>query len=403
MKPNIATTDAEALFRAFVACLIVVSLPIKNAAYVTPAVYLLILWLHGESRIVGRVVVLCSAILMISSIAVLWDHLGGQTVNFPGLWLGLVTYGPLFVVLCETYRRTIDQVTYGKFVRVCAWYILFQSVVGVFQFVATGNSDAVCGTLGLLDGFRQNITIAQVYFTFLIFGMILFLVPVASQRLPRVAIATGVLICVLAQSGHQTIFFVVTLVVCGMSRISHVGTFVRTVAAAAVLSLLMFQIYPETLWMTREWYRKVADTSNSPKRLAYEGAISILEEPKNLLIGTGLGQYSSRAALITSNEYLAVAAAPVYDRQVRLLQRSYCAIHLALRRIRRGQRNRQTLHVCDQSARRVGPCTLHCLARSDLPQCRLVCQAHDRQWRPGPVDWVHHDGRYDFFHALLLY
>src|SRR5215213_2637623 len=130
-----ATTDAKALFRAFVACLIVASLPIKNAAYVTPALYLLILWLHGEFRIVGRVIMICSAVLAISSIAVLWDHLGGHTVNFPGVLLGLLTYAPLLVVLCETFNRTIDQATYDKFAKACAWFILIQSAVGAFQFV----------------------------------------------------------------------------------------------------------------------------------------------------------------------------------------------------------------------------------------------------------------------------
>ena len=49
--------------------------------------------------------------------------------------------------------------------------------------------------------------------------MILFLVPVANQRrLYKVAIAAGVIVCVMAQSGHQTIFFVFTLVACGLSR-----------------------------------------------------------------------------------------------------------------------------------------------------------------------------------------
>lgn len=299
-------TDAKALFRAFVACLIVASLPIKNAAYVTPALYVLILWLHGERRVVGRVIMLSSAILLISSIAVLWDHLTGKTVNFPGIWFGLFTYAPLFVLLCETFGRTIDQATYGRFARVCAWFILFQSAIGLFQFVATGNSDAVCGTLGLFDGFRPSVTIIQVYFTFLIFGMILFLVPVASEPLHRVAIAAGIVICVLAQSGHQTIFFVATLLLCGLARVSHIGTLVRTVVAAAVVSLLVIQIYPDTYYVSREWYLKLTDSPNSPKRLVYEGARSILAEPKHMLIGTGLGQYSSRAALMSSNEYLYV-------------------------------------------------------------------------------------------------
>jgi len=299
-----ATTDTKALYRAFLVCLVVASLPIKNFAYVTPALYLLILWLHGERRVAGRVALLCSAILVISFIAILWDHLGGRTVNLPGVWFGLVTYAPLMVVLCETFGRTIDQPTYDRFVTVCAWFILFQSLIGIFQFVATRNTDAVCGTFGLLDGFRQSITIAQVYFTFTILGMILFLVPAASQWLPRMAIVIGLLTCVIAQSGHQLIFFVVALVVCGLARLSQFGTFVRTIAAATAMTFLVLQFYPDTVWLAREWYEKVTDTSDSPKRLALEGAVSILEEPKNLLIGTGLGQYSSRAALISSDEYL---------------------------------------------------------------------------------------------------
>jgi hypothetical protein len=193
---------------------------------------------------------------------------------------------------------------YDKFITVCTWFVLFQSLVGMLQFVATRNPDAVCGTFGLLDGFRQNITIAQVYFTFTIFGMILFLVPAASGGLPKAAIAAGSLTCVLAQSGHQLIFFVVALVLCGMARVTHLGTLVRAVAAAAVMIFLVLQFYPDSVWLAREWYEKAIDASQSPKLLALEGAASIMEEPKNVIIGTGLGQYCSRAALISSNEYL---------------------------------------------------------------------------------------------------
>jgi hypothetical protein len=300
-------TDAKALFRAFVACLIVVSLPIKNIAYVTPPLYLAILWLHGERRVFGRTVVLSSVILMISGIAVLWDHLAGKTVNFPGIWFGLFTYAPLFVLLSETFDRTIDEATYDRFAKVCAWFILIQSAVGLLQFVGTGNADAVCGTLGLIDGFRSSVTIIQVYFTFIVFSMILFLLPVANQVFYRVTIGVGVLICVLAQSGHQTIFFVATLLLCGLARATHIATLVRTVIAAAVVSLLVMQVYPDTYFIAREWYVKLIESSNSPKRLVCQGAMSILEEPKNLLIGTGLGQYSSRAALMSSNEYLNVS------------------------------------------------------------------------------------------------
>lgn len=37
--------------------------------------------------------------------------------------------------------------------------------------------------------------------------------------------------------------------------------------------------------------------------MAVDGGLEILSNPKNLIIGTGLGQYSRRAALVSSNEY----------------------------------------------------------------------------------------------------
>jgi hypothetical protein len=300
------TSDGKGIYRAFLACLFVVSLPIKNFAYVAPALYLLILLLNREYRVVGRVILLSSAILLMSGVAVLWDHLAGRTVNFPGLWLGLITHAPLFIVLCESFDREVDQQTYQKFVTACICFIVLQSLIGVFQFVATGNPDAVCGTFGLLDGFKQQVTIAQVYFTFTIFGMILFLIPAGGQPLAQVAIVMGMLICVLAQSGHQMIFFVASLVACGLLRITRIGTLARTICAATLIAVLVLQFYPNTAWLACEWFDKVAKNSDSPKRMALEGASSIMTEPKNFLIGTGLGQYSSRAALISSNEYLSV-------------------------------------------------------------------------------------------------
>ena len=80
--------NARALYRAFLVCLVVVSLPIKNLAYVAPPIYLLILLLHREYAVATRVALLTCAVLLFSIVAVLWDHLGGRTVNFPGLWLG---------------------------------------------------------------------------------------------------------------------------------------------------------------------------------------------------------------------------------------------------------------------------------------------------------------------------
>jgi hypothetical protein len=78
----------------------------------------------------------------------------------------------------------------------------------------------------------------------------------------------------------------------------------RGAAMAAFLVVIMMQIYPDTWAHTADWYRKVIDDPHSAKRMVLSDSIHFLANPKVAVLGTGMGQYSSRAALITSNEYL---------------------------------------------------------------------------------------------------
>jgi hypothetical protein len=89
-------------------------------------------------------------------------------------------------------------------------------------------------------------------------------------------------------------------------RLNRPRTTLAAAAALGFLLLAMVQFYPATFDNTRAWYRKVALNSRSPKRLAVMEGCGILADPKNMLLGTGLGQFSSRASFITSNEYLTV-------------------------------------------------------------------------------------------------
>jgi len=145
---------------------------------------------------------------------------------------------------------------FEKLITVTAWFVIVQSAIGVVQFALSRNGDAVAGTFGLLDFYLNTISITQVYFTFTIFGMILFLLLDTKQPISKLAIVAGLLACAIAHSGHQTIFFVASLTMFSVVQFKRIGTAVRAAAMGVFLIFLMVQIYPETWTHTREWYRK---------------------------------------------------------------------------------------------------------------------------------------------------
>ena len=193
----------EALYWSFVVCLVVVSLPIKNLAYLAPLVYLAVQYWYGNQRLIARTLTLAAVVAIVSLLAVMWDSLRAQAVNLPVVAMGILTYLPLLIVLSERATRKINEATFRRFVDLCALFVIVQSAIGLLQFAAFGNPDTVCGTYGLLDGMHSTVTIAQVYFTFTIFGMLLFMLPDIRRPLVATAFAIGLTACAVAQSGPR--------------------------------------------------------------------------------------------------------------------------------------------------------------------------------------------------------
>ncbi|MCE9544634.1 MAG: hypothetical protein K8T25_03830 [Planctomycetia bacterium] len=305
----IAPAKTSAFYAAFVISLVLVSVPVKNFAYIVPVVYLLYQLLRGNRRLVMRVLAALSAVALVSGICLISAG-DDMQVNVPGMVLALLTYLPIFIVACHPPVLSLSDQDIRRMQTTCAWFVIVQSLIGFVQFAISRNPDTVCGTFGLLDFRAGAITIAQVYYTFTLFCMLLFLFLDAKRRLVQVAIAIGLISCVLAQSGHQTIFFMASLGAVALTRLKRPKIVFGSLTAIVAIALLVQCFYPETFGLAREWERKVFD-QDSPKRLAVEGGLSVLENPKNLLLGTGLGQFSSRAALMTSNDYLTFELPPM--------------------------------------------------------------------------------------------
>ena len=188
----------------------------------------------------------------------------GQAVNMPGLLFGTLTFASLAVMLGLRSDFTISPERWRQLRSAVAWFVIVQSVLGMLQFAASGNPDMVCGTFGLLD-FRHGVTICQVYLTFSLFTMIMFLLTDATGRLPKVAIALGLITCALAHSGDQTLFFVLSLALVAMLqlRIKDLGKLAYIFFAVVGLTMTISTVY----WAdAKGWYQEVAVEVNSPKK-----------------------------------------------------------------------------------------------------------------------------------------
>jgi hypothetical protein len=224
-------------------------------------------------------------------------------VSLPGIIFGTLTYATLAVILALRTNFKIGAERYEQIRMAVAWFMILQSILGLLQFAAGRDSDAVCGTFGLLD-FRGAVTIGQVYLTFNLFAMCLFLLTDMRRLLAKIALGLGLVACALAHSGHQTIFLIASLGIVGLLQLRLKD--LLKLAALLVVVVGLTATVSTVLWrdMT-DWAGKLT-SEDTPKVMATHAAGEILSFPKNMLIGTGMGQFASRAALIASDQYLSV-------------------------------------------------------------------------------------------------
>lgn len=285
--------------------LILVALPIKNFAYLVPSIFFVLQAFWGNNAFVRRTIFWGTLIFCVSALSITIDSMSGQVVNPPGLLFAALTYSTLVVILALRPDFSISPARWRSLRTAVAWFVIIQSVIGILQFAACRDPDAVCGTFGLFD-FLGGITIAQVYLTFNVFAMVMFLMMGSRTRLENVAVVVGLLACLMAHSGHQTLFFIGSLVIVAMLQM-RLRDMLKLGAVVAVLVVLMASVSSIDGHDINEWYRKVALEQDSPKKMVTISAVNLMQEPKNLLLGTAMGQFGSRAALMSSGEYLSTA------------------------------------------------------------------------------------------------
>lgn len=226
----------------------------------------------------------------------------GYENNSISLLYGLITYSSFLILLSLKNKDSINTYEISYIVKYLSYFVIVQSLVVFFQMSQTWNWDALSGTFGLFD-YMGRITISQVMFTFTTYVIMLFLLPYWNKGIVKVALVLGLISTSAAQSGHQFIFLIFTgLIVYASFKDKKLLFKTVLISSGAIMIVLLF--FPRTIDLALAWFQKIA-FGNYPKALITIDAFELLiEDFKIAIMGTGLGQFSSRASLFSSGDYL---------------------------------------------------------------------------------------------------
>jgi len=255
--------------------------------------------------------------------------------SFGNFYFFLITGASLLILLYD-FRGLITEHLIYKIVQFTSIIIVFEACFGLTQvvtgFSTTGTFDSNTGDFvkGTIEpSFFSNIGTGSNQMFAILMSIFLLLVFIFSQNWSKkrtLLIGIVVLSFVMASVMHAIIFLIVAIflaiifkVIFGInlkklfviSRRWRVLMILFTVVF--IIGILVSIFLPRNL-ATIDIYLKqtlnFSAESHSPKTVATYLSIYNLpqDEPLQSFIGLGLGQYSSRAALIRSGEYLSIGA-----------------------------------------------------------------------------------------------
>jgi hypothetical protein len=292
--------EERKLLGAFIALIIVVAFPGKLLFYISPAVLILISLFSGGFIRFWRLVGIIFGMLALSLATIAFDLVDGNHANIPGLVFAVIGYLPIFILWSLSKDFRVSEGFAWRLANACLVFILVEGAIASAQWVITQSGDLVSGTFGLFDALANELTISQVNFCFTLFCMVVYCAIWIRKRRMKLGCGVALASALVASAAHQTLFFMAlmpTLAITGRRRFRRLLVSIGIVGALCAGTLFLD---PQIVEHIDGWADKVLLTPNSSKRLAVSGALKLMEG-KNLLLGVGLGQFSSRAAIMSSS------------------------------------------------------------------------------------------------------
>lgn len=309
----------SAYYGAFILALVLCWAPSKLLGYLAPGLVLALLLIGGRNSLVVQRTCLISAAFA-SFILGHWLFRDGFVLQ--GAVLGLLTYSGLWLLAVIPSAQLANPALCNKLRRAACVVVVVEGLIGIAQgaygYFASGtfdfsNGDIVHGTIDLR--FAPDGAFANPIFAANMSLLLLCLAPYLTRRRGQVyPFLIGVCALILSSVIHQLLFLGVAVVVAAAAcrpRIPRLSGRLLLCALLLAGGLLSFLLLPRNLLSASSIAREFT-AGRSPRSEVLVRTASTLpaEDPLAILFGVGLGQFSSRAALMSSGYFFGGPLSP---------------------------------------------------------------------------------------------
>lgn len=311
---------AQAYFHVFVLSIILLWLPNKALAYVTPFVAIgwFAVWANSGRTLQRLTVVIVLFLLLTLAYSILYIFTGKHFV-FQNAFLFLLTYGSFLFFIAIPPNVPLQEVPFRRYFRVMGIFIVLESLLGIFQvaiFVlknggsldaATG--DIAQGTLDPLSFINQAGNFNNQIYTINLLVLLLFYTPYAVTHKKGIWICgIGFVAVLFASVWHVLISFVVAVLVVSLVftrtlvRLSATRVLIATFLVLVIMATAILQ--PRNFSLITFYYKKITHFESLKTTVTKESLTELPREyPWVYITGLGPGQFSSRAGLIGTEKY----------------------------------------------------------------------------------------------------
>lgn len=310
----------------FTITLIICFSPLKSLAIFTPLIFIIGMIFYVGSSPINHLIKYGVFVLFFTAISLSYSLLIPD-FEILNAWLWLLTASSPLIWLYD-FRRLITVPLLHRLAAITTVFLIIESAIGILHgiigFSRTGSFDLGNGDFvrGTIDPFlTRSPAGSSIMLAILLSTLLTFLLGVyPSRKSPSyyMAVTAGLLCWVLASAVHTLIFFTIAVVAAllllftaRIARLSRERTnLTRIIMIIIAIGSLASVIHPKNFQTTSPYFQYTFGTFGpnavSPKiRATYNTLVNVPQVvPLQPLIGLGPGQYSSRASLIRSGEYL---------------------------------------------------------------------------------------------------
>ncbi|CCH53516.1 hypothetical protein BN8_02616 [Fibrisoma limi BUZ 3] len=316
LEKRIVINDSysKMIYEVFILSLILTWLPFKAFAYAAP--YILVLYTFIVYNYYNLTLNLIKCILACTIFIGINFFLREDFIFSNGI-LAIITYGS-FLFLFAMPNRKLSLTYEYKIYKILRIVVIFQSVFGIIQFLiayvkfgsySVDMGDFIQGTIVPLSfNLEGDRGIGNAYFVINILIMMLFIMtdPNKTKKTYGVVLI-GSIAAVLAGVHHALVSlflaFLISLVIIDLKKAIKYSFVIIPVVAITLTAFYLLN--PNNVYLYSHYFN-LYSTGESFKTIAMKMAfVDLYEDHFDIsLIGTGPGQFSSRAGLIASGTYL---------------------------------------------------------------------------------------------------